>query len=105
MAGQIQDAILRHIPKLVAAQTAAGRSDRSLWDRFVRGRGEAAFAGLGERHGAMVVGSCRRVLRNAHDAEGASQAAFLARARKAASIRNQASFASWLHGVAYHVAT
>src|SRR5262249_42690745 len=104
MAGRTPNAILQHIHKLVAAQTTQALSDRNLLDRFLARRDEAAFAALVERHGAMVLGVCRRVLRNAHDAEDASQAAFLVLARKAATIRKQESLASWLHGVAYHIA-
>jgi RNA polymerase sigma factor (sigma-70 family) len=104
MAGGRRNALVQHIRKLAAVQTTQTLSDRDLLDRFLAHHDEAAFAALVERHGAMVLGICRRVLRHAQDAEDASQAAFLVLARKAASIRKQESLASFLHSVAYHVA-
>jgi RNA polymerase sigma-70 factor (ECF subfamily) len=98
-------AVLHHIQKLAGVQAAAALPDGDLLGRFVGQRDEAAFTALVERHGPMVLGVCRRVLRHAHDAEDACQAAFLVLARKAASIRKKDALASWLYGVAYHVAT
>jgi RNA polymerase sigma factor (sigma-70 family) len=103
MANADLDSVLRHIRGLVAAEDLGALPDRELLDRFVRRRDEAAFAALVRRHGALVLGICRRLLRDAHDAEDACQAVFLVLARKAASIRPHASLASWLHGVAYRV--
>ena len=66
---------------------------------------ELAFAVLVERHGPMVLGVCRRILRDPHDAEDAFQATFLVLARKGHSIRVEGSLGRWLFGVATRVAT
>src|SRR5215475_5296996 len=52
----------------------------------------------------MVLGVCRRVLRDLHEAEDAFQATFLALARKAASIAQRDAVAGWLYRVACRVA-
>src|SRR2546423_616832 len=85
-------------------QPARAGGSRDLLGRFIDDRDEAAFAVLVERHGPVVLGLCRRVLRHAHDADDACQATFLVLARKAASLRKRSSLTSWLHGVAYRIA-
>ena len=79
-------------------------ADADLLERFVRGKDETAFAALLERHGPMVLGVCRRVLGNAHEAEDAFQATFLVLARKAPSLVRQELVGNWLWGVAYRTA-
>jgi RNA polymerase sigma factor (sigma-70 family) len=52
----------------------------------------------------MVLGVCRRLLPNLHDAEDAFQATFLVLVRKATTITPPDAVGSWLHGVAYRAA-
>ncbi len=85
-------------------QAGGGLSDRQLLARFVADRDEASFAALVRRHGPMVLGVCRRVLRDYHDAEDALQATFLVLAKKAASLVIGESLGCWLYGVAYRAA-
>src|SRR5262245_45930321 len=83
---------------------AADLSDKQLLDRFARDRSEEAFAILVERHGPLVLGLCRRVLRHEQDAEDAFQATFLVLARKAGAIRWRETVSGWLYAVARRVA-
>jgi RNA polymerase sigma factor (sigma-70 family) len=104
MADNRRNGVLQHIRKLVAAGHGGVPADDELLERFVRRRDEEAFAALVQRHGPMVQGVCRRLLKDAHDAEDACQAAFLVLARRAGSIRKRESVGSWLYGVAYRAA-
>jgi RNA polymerase sigma factor (sigma-70 family) len=79
-------------------------SDAQLLERFALNGDEAAFESLLWRHGPMVLGLCRRVLRHRHDAEDVFQAVFLVFFRKARSIRRRDCLASWLYKVAYRLA-
>jgi RNA polymerase sigma factor (sigma-70 family) len=99
-----QTDFLRYLRTLTARQATGLLSDQQLLERFLHERSEASFATLVARHGPMVLSVCRRILQHAQDAEDAFQATFLVLARKANSIRKQASLGSWLHGVAYHSA-
>jgi RNA polymerase sigma factor (sigma-70 family) len=82
-----------------------GLSDGQLLDRFIDRREGAVFEAIVRRHGPMVWGVCRRVLRDHHDAEDALQATFLVLARKANSVMIREKLGNWLYGVAYQTAT
>lgn len=84
--------------------TTADAPDAELIERFVTGRDHDAFAILVRRHGPMVFGVCRRVLRDPHDAEEAFQVSFLVLVRKARTLRQPERLANWLYGVANRVA-
>src|SRR5262245_4782902 len=85
-----------------AADSALG--DGPLLERFARRGDEAAFAALLRRHGPMVLGVCRRLLRDVHDAADAFQATFLLLVRKAGSLRQPERLGPWLYGVAHRTA-
>jgi RNA polymerase sigma factor (sigma-70 family) len=96
--------LLRHLRQLAGVDGLAGESDAQLVERFATHHDEAAFTILVKRHGPMVLGVCRRVLRDWQAADDVFQATFLVLARKASSIRKRESVGSWLHGVAQRLA-
>src|SRR5438876_9947232 len=99
----VMNAVLRHLRKAVLSD-CSGLPDALLLEAFVARREEAAFAALLRRHGPMVLGVCRRVLRNPHDAEDAFQATFLVLVRRAGSVVPRERVGNFLYGVAYQTA-
>ena len=82
-------------------------SDLDLLDRARLGSGEAAeraFALLVERHGPMVLRTCRGMLGDLDSARDAFQETFVVLARRAGTIRARDTLGPWLHRVAVHVA-
>lgn len=96
--------LLRHIQRLVNPPAAPHQSDAALLNRFVHQQDAAAFAALVERHGSLVRGACRRVLRDPYAAEDVAQAVWLVLARRAASLRAPERLAGWLYGTARRLA-
>src|SRR5437660_96528 len=91
--------LLQHVRRLAAEAS----SDEQLLADFLARRSDEAFAALLGRHGPMVLNVCRRLLHDAHAAEDVFQATFLVLADRAAAIRQRASLAGFLHGVAYRL--
>jgi RNA polymerase sigma factor (sigma-70 family) len=104
MAGTRLGPLLRQAGRVAAARQANDRPDAELLGAFLAGGDQPAFAALVRRHGPLVMGVCRRVLRHEQDAEDAFQATFLLLADQAGAVRKRSSLGSWLHGVAYRVA-
>src|SRR5436305_9672420 len=106
MATSPMSEVIQHIRRAVFLRdgSGSGMTDGQLLEDYISRRDEAALAALVHRHGPMVWGVCRRVLRNHHDAEDAFQATFLVLARKAASIASRELVANWLYGVAHQTA-
>jgi hypothetical protein len=89
---------LKRIETLFRTGTSGGLTDGQLLECFLERRdehAEAAFAALVDRHGAMVLGVCRQILRSEDDA---AQASFLVLAHRAGTIGRRESVSCWLHG-------
>jgi RNA polymerase sigma factor (sigma-70 family) len=97
--------LVQRLHRLSDVPAEGALSDAQILERFVSRRDEAAFEVLVWRHGPMVLGVCRRILRHEQDAEDAFQATFLILARKAAGIGKREALAGWLYRVAYRVCT
>jgi RNA polymerase sigma factor (sigma-70 family) len=77
--------------------------DRALLTRFAEDRDQQAFEQLVKRHGGLVFGVCKRMVRDSHLAEDAFQAVFLVLARNPRDALTAASVGGWLFGVARRV--
>src|SRR5262252_3958523 len=103
MAGGHLPNLIRYLRRTAAPADAPAGSDAQLLERFATARDEDAFELLARRHGPMVLGVCRRVLGDTHDAEDAFQATLLLLARKADTLTRHPSVGAWLHTVAFRV--
>jgi RNA polymerase sigma factor (sigma-70 family) len=84
--------------------STSAAADGQLLERFVNRSDEEAFAQLVHRHGPMVLGVCRHILRQEQDEEDAFQATFLVLVRRAGAIRSAEALPNWLYGIATRLA-
>ncbi len=104
MARRAIHSLLDHVRRLAGLSAPDAASDRQLLARLLTEKDGDALALLMHRHGPMVLGVARRVLREPHTAEDVFQATFLVLARRPAAVRQPESLGSWLHGVALRLA-
>jgi RNA polymerase sigma factor (sigma-70 family) len=102
--GAYRGALFHQLESLFVQGTSVGSTEGELLERFVTRRDEAAFEALVARHGPMVLGVCRQLLRDPNDVDDAFQATFLILVRKAGTLRRCDLLGNWLYGVAYRVA-
>jgi RNA polymerase sigma factor (sigma-70 family) len=105
MAPGMLHAVLHYLHRLNGAGLGEPPDDAELLRRFAAARDEAAFAALIGRHGPMVWGVCKRLLRRPQDAEDAFQATFLVLVRKSHSLLRPDLVGPWLHAVAVRTAS
>ncbi|MBL8794104.1 MAG: sigma-70 family RNA polymerase sigma factor [Planctomycetia bacterium] len=96
--------VLRQLFGQPGALPVEEATDAALLARFAAERDEAAFAELVQRHGPLVRGVCRRVLRDADAADDAFLATFLVLARKAGLLDGRRPLGCWLYTVARNLA-
>src|SRR5262249_33793506 len=96
--------MILHLRQAALLGEGCGQTDAELLECYVARRDETVFEALVRRHGPMVLGVCRRILRNEADAEDAFQATFLVLVRKAGAIKCRSQLSNWLYGVAHNTA-
>jgi RNA polymerase sigma factor (sigma-70 family) len=89
---------------LFAHELYDGLGDSEVLRRFVETRDEGAFSCLVRRHGPMVFGLARRIVRDHQLAEDIFQATFLVLARSPRAVRGRDRLPAWLHSVAFRLA-
>ncbi|HTU16687.1 MAG TPA: sigma-70 family RNA polymerase sigma factor [Gemmataceae bacterium] len=104
MAARNNQTLTHHLRRIVLRVDGGGMTDGQLLETFISRRDAAAFEALVRRHGPMVLGVCRRILRDPHDSDDAFQATFLVLARKAASVSPRERVGNFLYGVAHTTA-
>lgn len=104
MAANALNRMILQLRRASRPHEGTGPSDGDLLERYVSRGDPGAFEILLRRHGPMVWGVCRRILRCEADCEDAFQTTFLVFIRKSGSIRSGAGVGNWLYGVAHNTA-
>jgi RNA polymerase sigma-70 factor (ECF subfamily) len=107
MAARLNGEAIRWLEALGREGSLGRLDDGELLDAFLArdaASSDAAFEVLVRRHGPMVLGLCRGLLRDDHAVDDAFQATFLVLARRAATIRDRDDVAPWLARVAGRIA-
>ncbi len=105
MASGMLTTVLQYLHRLPGASPGEEPADAELLRRFHVSRDQVAFSALVMRHGPMVWGVCKRLLRRQQDAEDAFQATFLILVRKSYSLLRPDLLGPWLHAVAVRTAS
>jgi RNA polymerase sigma factor (sigma-70 family) len=104
MATSQMSEVIQQLRRTILPPRDVERTDAQLLRDYLSTREESSLSLLVQRHGPMVWGVCRRMLRLSHDVEDAFQATFLVLVRKAASIASPDLVGNWLYGVAHQTA-
>jgi RNA polymerase sigma factor (sigma-70 family) len=104
MGGPMLKTVVRNVRRLIPGASPESVPDALLLEQFFTHQDAEAFELLVQRHGPMVLGVCRRVLGNHHDAEDAFQATFLILLRKGRDYAPTGKLANFLYTVAQHAA-
>ncbi len=94
---------IKRLQDSLARRNVGSQTDADLLQRFLETREQSAFEVLVWRHGALVLGVCRRMLRQEQDVEDAFQATFLLLFQKATAIGKPGALGPWLYKVANRV--
>src|SRR5437588_4436195 len=81
----------------------ASMDDWQCLSQYVHEGSQSAFRELVARHIDLVYATSRRIVRDAHLAEDATQAVFVILAKKARTLRRNTSLVGWLHNTARYV--
>src|SRR5258706_1515943 len=102
MSGRAVQTLKQYLRRV--SDEAAPQADALLLGQFIEAGDHRAFEALLDRHGPMVLGTARRLVANAADADDVFQAVFLSLARLAKTIRRGQSLPNWLYRTTCRVA-